>query len=405
MQRPRNWPTTSAGTSRTVPRKRPHHRPRARPALGAAQPAVAGLLAALGVVLVLGFAAVTWLWIEARDTAHKERLAKEHAERAEDEARMAHGATNRAFQQAKDSEGVALSALAHLEFDRAMEWCEEGRIHEGLESFIRTVELAEATGSVDLARVARMNLAAWPRELPPAPPRFPTRSNRASRPPPDGKHMVTAGRGSEVHLWDTALRTKVRTYKPLIQTALPANRRHLLDRCHQPRRGDDRRGRERWGHHGLEYRLARTAPRFRCCGRPRGKYLDGCLRPGRLALGERRPDGTQALERRRIEADSTITRDLTAQYDGGDHPRGARLSGREPPLFRRPRGVVREWDARKAIQSAGGTPGAGFRISRSPDAGGRHRSVRYRPDHRLEREQGRAGHQPGQPIQQRHRFR
>ena len=32
--------------------------------------------------------------------------------------------------------------------------------------------------------------------------------------------MVTAGRGSEVHLWDTALRTKVRTYKPLIQNRL-----------------------------------------------------------------------------------------------------------------------------------------------------------------------------------------
>ena len=45
-------------------------------------PAVAGLVAALALVLAVGFAAVTWMWIEARDTAHKERLAKEQAETA-----------------------------------------------------------------------------------------------------------------------------------------------------------------------------------------------------------------------------------------------------------------------------------------------------------------------------------
>ena len=41
--------------------------------------------------------------------------------------------------------------------------------------------------------------------------------------------------------------------------------------------------------------------------------------------------------------------------------------------------------------SAGGTPGAGFRISRSPEqhAGPRHGPSRYRPDHRLEHGQSR----------------
>jgi WD40 repeat protein len=184
-------------------------------------PAVAGLLGALAVVLALGFAAVTWLWVEARDTARKERVAKEHAERAEDEA-------TRALDRARKSEGVALGernkatiALARLEFDRAMEWCEEGRIHEGLESFIRTVELAEETGAVDLARVARINLAAWPRELPPAPRAFPhSKQPRLAAFHPDGKHMVTAGRGSEVYLWDTAANARIRTYKPLIRNPL-----------------------------------------------------------------------------------------------------------------------------------------------------------------------------------------
>ena len=189
---------------------------------------MAGLVAALALVLAVGFAAVTWMWIEARDTAHKERLAKEQAERAEDQAKDAHDLTTRALKQAQDSEGLALdernkatNALARLEFDRAMEWCEEGRVHEGLEHFIRTVELAESTKAHDLARVARVNIAAWPRELPNARRAFPhAQQPRLAAFHPDGNHMVTVGRGSAIHLWETNSGAKVRTYKPLIQKAL-----------------------------------------------------------------------------------------------------------------------------------------------------------------------------------------
>jgi len=177
-------------------------------------PAVAGLVSALALVLVVGFAAVTWLWIEAQNTAVNERRAKELAERAE--------------MQAKDSARLALeesdratNALARLEFDRAMEWCEEGRIHEGLERFVRSVELAESTGASELARVARVNIAAWPRELPRAHRAFPhAQQPRLAAFHPDGRHMVTAGRGSAVYLWDTITQTRVRTYKPLIQNPL-----------------------------------------------------------------------------------------------------------------------------------------------------------------------------------------
>ena len=85
-----------------------------------------------------------------------------------------------------------------------MEWCEEGRVHEGLEHFIRTVELAETTNAHDLARVARVNIAAWPRELPNARRAFPhAQQPRLAAFHPDGKHMVTVGRGSTIHLWDT----------------------------------------------------------------------------------------------------------------------------------------------------------------------------------------------------------
>jgi serine/threonine protein kinase/WD40 repeat protein len=187
-------------------------------------PAVAGLLAALAAVLLVAFAAVTWLWVEARDTARKERLAKEQAERAEWGAKQAHDETTLALDKARKSEGQALAAekkateaLALLEFERAMEWCEEGRIRQGLEQFVRTVELAEATGAGELARVARANLAAWPRELPRPRKPFPhAQQPRLAAFLPDGTHMVTAGRGSAVHLWNTRTGGKVRTYRPAI---------------------------------------------------------------------------------------------------------------------------------------------------------------------------------------------
>jgi serine/threonine protein kinase/WD40 repeat protein len=177
-------------------------------------PAVAGLVSALALVLVMGFAAVTWLWIEAQNTAINERGAKELAERAEMQA-------TESVRLALEASDRATNALARLEFDRAMQWCEEGRIQEGLERFVRSVELAESTGASELARVARVNIAAWPRELPGARRAFShAQQPRLAAFHPDGRHMVTAGRGSAVYLWDTITQTKVRTYKPLIQNPL-----------------------------------------------------------------------------------------------------------------------------------------------------------------------------------------
>jgi WD40 repeat protein len=164
-------------------------------------PAVTALVATLAAVLVVAFGAVTYLWIEARDTAQRERFAKERAELAEGHAVAAHS--------------QATAALAHLEFARAVTWCEEGRIREGLDLFVHAVELAEATGGTDLARVARLNLAAWPRELPRQRVAFPhAQQPRLAAFHPDGTHMVTAGRGSAVQLWNTSTKRKVRTYRP-----------------------------------------------------------------------------------------------------------------------------------------------------------------------------------------------
>ena len=185
-------------------------------------PAVAGLLGGLLAVLSIGLVSVTWLWIESRQTASEARDAESLAKIAENRATRANSETKSALSLAKQSEGEAIDAqkrateaLAHLEFARAQVWCEEGRVRDGLELFVRAVELAEATGATELARVARANLAAWPRELPPARKAFAhAQQPRLAAFHPDGKHMATAGRASAVILWNTATGEKVRSYKP-----------------------------------------------------------------------------------------------------------------------------------------------------------------------------------------------
>jgi serine/threonine protein kinase/WD40 repeat protein len=176
-------------------------------------PVDACLLAALAASLLIGFVAVTYLWQRAEDTAAKATLSEQSELRA-------HAATTKALERARESEGAALAAqknatrtLADREFSQAVHWCEEGRVEEGLRLFVSAVEHAEATGEAELARVARMNIAAWPRELPPRRRAFVhTSQPRLAAFLPDGRHMVTAGRGSEMVLWDTVTGEKIRKY-------------------------------------------------------------------------------------------------------------------------------------------------------------------------------------------------
>jgi serine/threonine protein kinase/WD40 repeat protein len=178
-------------------------------------PAVASLTAALAAVLVVAFASVTWFWLEAERTAEDERRAKLASElselRAKEEARRALEALEEAGRQKK----LATHREAEVEFARAVTWCEEGRVEEGLKLFVRVVELAQASGAADLERAARTNIAAWPRELPPARREFRhVAQPRLAAFHPDGRRMVTAGREGEVYLWDLATGDKLRTYKP-----------------------------------------------------------------------------------------------------------------------------------------------------------------------------------------------
>jgi len=205
----------------------------------------AGLCVA-AMALLLGIAASTGfgLW------------AMTEADRATSEAQRATSKANderQAREQAASSERRAMAALgeaqahrlsadrrqAELEFSKAMTSCEEGRVHEGLEMFVRVVELAEANATareseetnqqketdLELARVARLNLAAWQRVLPPTP-----RAFLHPHPPllsvflPNGKQFVTAGRDSQLNLWDTATGKLIRTYDPPRTFSLPGNR-------------------------------------------------------------------------------------------------------------------------------------------------------------------------------------
>jgi WD40 repeat protein len=182
--------------------------------------AVASLALVLGTIASIGFA----LW------------AMDEAERATRKARAEHEAR----EQVARSEKKALTALevaqaerlkadrgqAELEFSRAMTSCEEGRLRQGLGMFVRVVELAEANAAAEeldgakekefdreLARVARLNLAAWERQLPPTARSFPHKSHQLTAAiVPGGKLMVTAGYQHQVSLWDLATGTILQSY-------------------------------------------------------------------------------------------------------------------------------------------------------------------------------------------------
>jgi serine/threonine protein kinase/WD40 repeat protein len=171
-------------------------------------PAVASLTVALAAVLVVAFASVTWFWLEAEQNAEDERHAKSVSVLSERRAVAA-------LEEAQRQRTLATLREAEIEFGRAVTWCEEGRVEEGLQLFVRVIELAQASGAADLERAARINLAAWPRELPPARRPFPHASQpRLAAFHPDGKRMVTAGREGELYLWDLEKGDKLRTYKP-----------------------------------------------------------------------------------------------------------------------------------------------------------------------------------------------
>ena len=183
--------------------------------------AVAALALALGTVAayVFGF----WALDEAERAtrnANRERAAREQAAASE----------RRAIESLGEARRQRLAAdrnQAELEFGRSVTSCEEGRVRAGLAGFVRVVELAEANAAAEepaasaakafdreLARVARLNLATWSRELPPE-----IRAVKNGNQPwaaaffPDGKRFVSVARGYQLIQTDATTGATVRVYK------------------------------------------------------------------------------------------------------------------------------------------------------------------------------------------------
>jgi serine/threonine protein kinase/WD40 repeat protein len=199
---------------------------RARPVRGAERlwlwakrnPTVAGLLAALAVVLVSAFVIVAALWVRAEQKARAEAEANSRLEWAEGIARAEARTAGAALLETERQKAL-------LEFGRAVTSCEEGRVTDGLALFVRAAELAERTGERGLAHAARINLAAWVRDLPPVPRPLPhARQPRFAAFHPDGKRLVTAGHGGEVYLWDIGAGAVVRAYKPSERFRVPGEK-------------------------------------------------------------------------------------------------------------------------------------------------------------------------------------
>ncbi|MCI0701441.1 MAG: serine/threonine-protein kinase [Planctomycetia bacterium] len=169
-------------------------------------PAVASLLGVLAFVLVSTFVAVTVLWMRAEDTAEKEGKAKKAAELAQQDAI---NEANKAAAALKD----ANLRTARLEFARGMKICEQGEVTAGMERFLNALELAEDNDDKPLARLLRVNLAAWSAILPPTRRVFTHQTQpRRALFTPDGKFMITCGREMAVSLWDVETGKQVRSY-------------------------------------------------------------------------------------------------------------------------------------------------------------------------------------------------
>ena len=158
------------------------------------RPAVAGLLAVVGLGATLSLALVTWLWGQAEARAITEANAKEVANQSEQREKSAR----------RDVERLS----ANLALDQAQGLCDEGDIGLGLISFVRALDFAIRAQDAGLERTARSNLAAWRHHFVGRPTilKHPSWVLSASF-SPDEKILLTVCHDNNVRLWDVTTGT------------------------------------------------------------------------------------------------------------------------------------------------------------------------------------------------------
>jgi WD40 repeat protein len=174
-------------------------------------PAVAGLLAALTLVIAAGFAATLWQMLKAQASAAAEGQARADADR--EKSRAIQGE-----QEAKTLRRQAERAAALSLLDNGVTRCRQGDVTVGLLLLAQSLEKAEHARADDLQHAIRCNLAAWARHVVPttASPRHGS-SLLSIAWAPNGRTVATAPMGNawgkpgpaEVRLWDAA------TWKPI----------------------------------------------------------------------------------------------------------------------------------------------------------------------------------------------
>jgi WD40 repeat protein len=117
-------------------------------------PAVAGLMASVAAITVVGFALVFWQWTRAEDKAAAAAVARD------DEAAARRAAERNERREAEARREVE-QVSARLLIEQGAVRCERGDVGPGLLFLARGLERAVLAGDAAGERLARLNLAAW----------------------------------------------------------------------------------------------------------------------------------------------------------------------------------------------------------------------------------------------------